>query len=164
MRKNYTSAIEFGMGVYSAGRGIRAFPYSTSMKTNPHTYAYIRKPGYGGVHAMGSVWASMLYDVYWAFVDKYGFNEDWYSVTEDRKNGRELAGNILIFQLVVDGLKLQPCRPNFLDARDAIIKADEVNFNGEHVCLLWKAFAKRGLGFDARKGGVDGFELPKECA
>lgn len=30
-------------------------------------------------------------------------------------------GNTLAMQLVLDGMKLQPCRPSFLDARDAII-------------------------------------------
>jgi extracellular elastinolytic metalloproteinase len=163
MRKEYTHDQEFGMGNYSAGRGIRPFAYSTSMKTNPHTYSWIKKSGYGGVHAMGAVWASILYDVYWAFVDKYGFNPDWYSVTADRAAGKSLAGNIKIMQLVVDGLKLQPCRPTFIDARDAILKADEVSFGGEDTCLLWRAYAKRGLGFSAKKGGIESFDLPVEC-
>ncbi|KAI8844642.1 hypothetical protein BJ741DRAFT_215918 [Chytriomyces cf. hyalinus JEL632] len=37
-----------------------------------------------------------------------------------------LGGNVLILQLVVDGLKLQPCSPRFVDARDAIITAKEL--------------------------------------
>lgn len=50
-------------------------------------------------------------------------------------------------------MKLQPCRPSFFDARDAIIEADRILTGGENVCLLWKGFAKRGLGFDAQVQG-----------
>ena len=46
-------------------------------------------------------------------------------------------------------MKLQTCRPSFFDARDAIIQADQVLTGGENFCLLWKAFASRGLGQDA---------------
>lgn len=55
------------------------------------------------------------------------------------------SGNTLAMQLVVDGLKLQPCRPAFTDARDAILTADKVLTQGDNACLIWKAFAKRGL-------------------
>lgn len=164
MRPEYNSSIVFGMGDYSAGRGIRPYPYSTSMTINPHVYSYIRKPSYGGVHAMGAVWASILYDVYWAVVDEHGFEPDWYSIKKKRVSGEKLAGNLIMMQLLVDGLKLQPCRPTFVDARNAILKADETNFDGEHICLLWKAFAKRGLGATAKAGGIDSFDLPQECA
>ena len=52
-------------------------------------------------------------------------------------------------QLVVDGLKLTPNAPTFLDARNAIIVADRVNNGGANQCLIWQAFAKRGSGFSA---------------
>jgi len=57
------------------------------------------------------------------------------------------------FRLVINAMKLQPCRPSFFDARDAIIEADRVLTDGENVCLLWKGFAERGLGVDARVEG-----------
>ena len=47
------------------------------------------------------------------------------------------------------GLKIQPCNPEFLQARDAIIAADNAFYSGKNKCLLWKAFAKRGMGFNA---------------
>lgn len=56
-------------------------------------------------------------------------------------------------RLVVNGMKLQPCRPSFFDARDAIIQADQVLTKGENECILWKGFAARGLGVDARVDG-----------
>lgn len=50
-------------------------------------------------------------------------------------------------------MKLQPCRPGFFEARDAIIQADEQLTGGENFCTLWKAFAERGLGVDSRVDG-----------
>ena len=55
----------------------------------------------------------------------------------------------MYFRLVVNGMKLQACRPSFFDARDAIIQADQVLTGGENFCLLWEGFASRGLGQDA---------------
>lgn len=45
----------------------------------------------------------------------------------------------------------QPCRPTFIQARDAIIDADKALTGGKNACLLWKGFAKRGLGADASR-------------
>jgi len=50
-------------------------------------------------------------------------------------------------------MKLQPCRPGFFEARDAIIQADQVLTGGENFCILWKGFAKRGMGVDAKVVG-----------
>lgn len=58
-------------------------------------------------------------------------------------------GNTLFFQLVLDGMKIQRCRPTFMNARDSIIEADEVLTGGENKCVIWKSFAKRGLGKSA---------------
>lgn len=78
-------------------------------------------------------------------------------------------GNTLAAQLIVNGLKLQPCRPSFFDARDAIIQADQLLTGGENACHIWKSFASRGLGSDARVigrgpfgGGIrtNGFNVP----
>ncbi|KAJ3346890.1 Fungalysin/Thermolysin Extracellular metalloproteinase 5 [Entophlyctis luteolus] len=75
-----------------------------------------------------------------------------------------LGGNVLMLQLVVDGLKNQPCMPSFVDARDAILLAEKYRTGSKNKCLLWKGFAKRGLGFSAADGGTDGFDLPDECS
>lgn len=64
-------------------------------------------------------------------------------------------GNTLMVQLVITGMKLQPCRPSFFDARDAIIQADQILTGGENKCELWRGFASRGLGPDAKvRGGT----------
>jgi len=153
-RSTYKRDDSFFMADYSNLAGIRKYPYTTLMNVNPETYAYIRRSGYEGVHAKGEVWAGILWETYWNFVDAMGFSEDWY-------NG--IGGNNKILQNIVDGLKLQPCRPSFVDARDAILQADTINYNGANLCLLWKAFAKRGLGEGAATGGFESFTVPADC-
>jgi hypothetical protein len=94
-------------------------------------------------------------------IDTYGFDPNIYNGT---------GGNNMALQLIVDGLKLQPCSPGFVDARNAILLADQNNNGGANQCLLWEAFAKRGLGFSANQGssssrtdGTQAFDLPPEC-
>ena len=83
----------------------------------------------------------------------------------------------MAIQLVVDGMKFAVCEPGFADARDAIIAADAAltgdvakGVPGENECLIWRTFARRGLGVDAKQGdfaikvdGVDGFKVPAHC-
>jgi uncharacterized repeat protein (TIGR01451 family) len=66
-----------------------------------------------------------------------------------RKHGYRV-GNELMLQLVTDGMKLSPPNPNFLQARDAILLADQINNLGANHGELWAAFARRGMGFSAR--------------
>ncbi|KAJ2748514.1 hypothetical protein GGI19_006084, partial [Coemansia pectinata] len=58
-------------------------------------------------------------------------------------------GNSIMLQLLLDGMKLQPCNPTFIDARDAIIQAENNLTGGKNKCAIWAAFAKRGLGVNA---------------
>jgi extracellular elastinolytic metalloproteinase len=153
-----TRTQNYAMGDYSANDagGIRNYVYSTNMTTNPSTYNYVVRPGYSGVHAKGEVWAVILYDVFWNMVEANGFDSNWYNVASN-------AGNVKMLQLIVDGMKLQPCNPNFVQARDAILEADELNYDGANQCTLWRGFAKRGLGTGARFEGVESFDVPAEC-
>ncbi|KAJ3196197.1 Fungalysin/Thermolysin Extracellular metalloproteinase 5 [Irineochytrium annulatum] len=73
------------------------------------------------------------------------------------------GGNILALQIVIDGLKLQKCTPTFVDARDAILLAEEQLTGGKYACEIWTAFAKRGMGVKAEAGGRDSSAVPKEC-
>ena len=92
--------------------------------------------------------------MYWNLVDEFGFDADFYQGE---------AGNNLALQLVVDGLKLQPCNPSFLDGRDAILLADLALTDGENECAIWRAFAKRGMGAAASAGGSAQSEDPSEA-
>ncbi|KAK9765221.1 hypothetical protein K7432_006619 [Basidiobolus ranarum] len=166
MRPDDDRRLDLGMGEYAnGGKNIRYYKYSTNNTTNPETYSIMDKANYSGVHAKGGVWAEMLYEMYWNLVDKHGFTSDWYSASLRH-------GNTLALQLVLDGMKLQPCKPKFVDGRDAIIHADDLLTGGKNYCEIWKAFAKRGLGLDAKLvggtpwgGGVrqESFLMPHEC-
>ncbi|MCI0394393.1 MAG: M36 family metallopeptidase [Chloroflexi bacterium] len=149
----------FGQG--PTGPGIRPTPYSTNMGINPTTYGDI-----GGLaipHGVGYAWASMLWEVIWNLIGQHGFNTNFYA---DWSTG----GNNLAMQLIIDGMKLQPCSPGFVDGRDAILAADMALTGGQNQCLIWEGFAKRGLGFSANQGssgsttdGTEAFDLPPLC-
>ena len=141
----------YAVGQPTTGRGLRTYPYSRDMSINPDTY---REVVGEGVHRVGSVWCAMTWDLFWNMVDEYTFDDDIY-------NGS--GGNNMAMQLVIDGIKLQPCNPDFIDSRDAIIAADEANYGGANKCLIWETFARRGLGFSATSGGNEAFDLPPDC-
>ena len=140
--------------------GIRPYPYSTDFNINPFTYDNI-KSGVSVPHGLGSVWATMLWDLTWALIDVYGFDPDIYNGT---------GGNNIAMALVIQGLKEQPCSPGFVDGRDGILAADALLYQGANECIIWEAFAKRGLGFSASQGssnsrsdGTEAFDVPPAC-
>jgi hypothetical protein len=155
-----------GIGTYSifqptTGAGIRPWRYSTSMASNPSTYDSIKNPAISVPHGVGTVWATMLWDMTQGFVDRYGFDGDLVSGS---------GGNNAALQLVTDGLKLQACNPGFVDGRDAILAADAALNGGANQCLIWDSFARRGLGFSANQGffftrfdGTEAFDVPVSC-
>ncbi|KAG5637554.1 hypothetical protein H0H81_004185 [Sphagnurus paluster] len=153
-----SSAVQdFVLGHYVTNnpKGIRTRPYSTNATTNPLRYSSIA--ALNEVHNIGEVWANMLHNVYAALVAKHGWSEN------ARTNPEGTEGNIVYLHLFLDALALQPCNPTFVAARDAWIQADINRYNGENVCLIWKAFASRGLGVNAAKY-VDDSSVPPACA
>jgi hypothetical protein len=163
-----TPAVSRGIGTYVIfqprdGDGIRPTPYSTDMDINPSTYAFVANPAISQPHGIGYVWNTMLWEMYWNLVDRYGYNANVY-------DSWQTGGNNLAIQLVTDGLKFQPCRPGFADGRDGILAAEMALTGGTNECEIWRAFAKRGLGFSADQGdsdnrddGVAAFDLPASC-
>jgi len=129
------------------------------MSINPQTFDNIK--GTTAPHPLGEVWTGMLWDMYWKFVELYGFDPDWTN---------ENSGNHKAVFLVMEGMKMQPCNPGFIEGRDAILMADREIFSGEHQCLIWDVFARRGLGTkavggdrDNRNDGVQNFESLPTC-
>ncbi|MGH2664511.1 T9SS-dependent M36 family metallopeptidase [Flavobacterium sp.] len=132
------------------GQGIRTFPYSTDMTIDPLTYGDTNGMTFQedgetkvNVHSVGAVWASVLWDLAWKYVEKYGYDSNIYTGT---------GGNNKIIQLITDALKLQPCNPSFISGRDAILFADKETTGGVNNCLIWEVFARRGLGLNASSG------------
>ena len=154
---NFASGIPLG----EAGLSSRKAPYTTDFSINDYTYgdsndeSNITEP-----HGVGFVFATMLWDLTWAYIDKYGFDSDLFNGT---------GGNNKVMQLVLDGLKLQPCSPGFIDGRDAILAADLASTGGQDQCLIWEVFANRGLGYNASQGDsgnrtdqIEDFSLPPD--
>ena len=129
--------------------GIRRYPYCTDTNKNPLTFKDIdpaqasahtgipRSPIIGTtaneVHNMGEVWCVTLWDARANLINKYGW----------------AVGNQLMLQLVTDGMNLSPANPTFLQARDAILQADQVDNGGLDLTELWTGFARRGMGKSA---------------
>ncbi len=161
-----TSTTPRGIGTYVldqsvTGAGIRPFRYSTDLAENPQTYGNLASGTLSVPHGVGSVWCTSLWEMYWALVGVHGWDADLY-------NGG--GGNNLAIDLVLEGMKLQPANPSFLDARDAIILADQTMNAGANLDTIWVAFAKRGMGYSADDGGsasslsvTEAFDLPDEA-
>ncbi|KNC99994.1 uncharacterized protein SPPG_04344 [Spizellomyces punctatus DAOM BR117] len=148
-----------GQYVTGSPKGVRGIPYSTNQKTNSLTYETLNDPKFAAVHQVGTVWNTMLFEAYWNMVDAKGFTENFQDGPQSGK------GNALMIQYVVDGLKLQPCNPDMIQARDAIIAAEKALTKGDNMCLLMTAFAKRGLGATATNQFPfkNSFDVPPEC-
>lgn len=190
-RPGDTSSIARGVGTFVSGQGttgsgIRPAKYSPDFTINDYTYgrtngmkvnannAILGPLTVPDVHSIGFIWASMLWDLNWKYVDKYGYNSN---VLADPN-----SGSAKVLQLVMDALKLQPCNPTFVQGRDAILAADQASTGGQNKCMIWTTFAKRGLGVNASAGALNGlafganqplpemsdqvedFTVPAECA
>ena len=152
----------FAIGENPTGNGIRPAPYSTDMNVNPFTYGDITNTGaISQPHGIGFLWCNMLWEMSWGLINQFGFDPDLVNGT---------GGNNIAMDLVIEAIKTQPCSPGFVDGRDAILLADQTLFGGVHTCLIWTAFAKRGLGASASQGsansrsdGSEAFDLPAVC-
>jgi extracellular elastinolytic metalloproteinase len=157
-------------GAYIQGNttGIRTRPYTTNFSAagNNLTYGAVVN-GNNGVnyqesHNLGEIWAATLWDLNWQFIYQYGYNTNFYAAT---------GGNNIALKLVLDGCKLQRCNPSMLDGRDAILRADSLNNRAANSSVIWRVFARRGMGYSANAGDrtagtprvtgiVEAFDLP----
>ncbi|MBB6370972.1 T9SS-dependent M36 family metallopeptidase [Chryseobacterium shigense] len=144
------------------GAGIRPARYSPDFAVNNYTYGRTNGMKVNGsilgiaitvpdVHSIGFIWATMLWDLNWKYVEKYGYNSNVLANPN--------SGSARVLQLVMDALKLQPCNPSFVQGRDAILAADQARIGGEDKCMIWRVFAKRGLGVNAAPGGLNGLYI-----
>ncbi len=135
--------------------GIRRYPYSTQLSKNPLTLGDARELRWhvgipmnpaisnalivsptlikSDAHILGQIWCAGLWEARSIYITKYGFSN----------------GTDRILRLVMDGMKLGPANPTYLQARDAILLADRVTTGGVDQTNLWTAFAERGMGWSA---------------
>jgi len=156
-----------GVGAYISyqpedGPGIRRFPYSRDTDVNPFTYGDVVAET--APHGVGTVWATMIWDMTWDLIDAHGFEPDLFDHTSE-------AGNVRALHYVNDGLVLTKCRPSFVDGRNAILLAEAADGDREDECLIWRAFARRGLGLAAinptlgedHRLVLEDFTVPPHC-
>ncbi|WP_208544027.1 M36 family metallopeptidase [Nocardioides seonyuensis] len=157
---------------YSNGGNIWAIgAYATgNLETAIRDYAINRNPlnfsDYGfdstgpEVHADGEIWNGTQWEVRQALVEKYdaafpstdrALQLKCAQATAERSPyaPEHCPGNRRWVQLMFDSFLLQQGATSMLDARDAMIAADRMRFGGADEDLLWRAFARRGMGRDA---------------
>jgi extracellular elastinolytic metalloproteinase len=102
--------------------------------------------GFPEVHADGEIWVQTLWQA------------------------RSSIGQNVMRSLVTRGMELSPPAPSFLDMRNAILQADQVEYAGAHEGALWAIFAERGMGYFAAAASgddvnpVEDFSLPPDCS
>ncbi len=81
------------------------------------------------VHGSGEIWGQTLWDL------------------------RTKLGHRVTDNLVTRAMTFSAEDPDFLDMRNAILRADLAAYGGSHQRVIWKVFAHRGMGFFA--GSID---------
>ncbi len=136
------------------GAGLREFPYSTDLTVNPRTFADSNAPvptdpaDTAHRYVVGEFWASVLWDLTWAFVDQYGFDPNIYTGT---------GGNNKFMQLMVDAMKMGPAcnTSNMIGFRDIIFAADQASNGGVNYNMMAEVFRRRGMGLNASSGAAN---------
>ena len=164
----------FAVGGYVTGhpgRGIRNY----GMNQSPLNYSNVGYDTTGPqAHSDGEIWSATNYGIRQAFLQQY----DWTYPSSNAQlqaecaNGQrhvtECPGNRRWMQLVFDAFLLMQPGVSMVDARDAYLAADRMRFGGAHQALLWREFARRGLGSNASSvtaedtQPVPGFDTPAE--
>ena len=137
-----------GIGTYVFGQtpsqpGIRTQRYCTDFTVNNLVYATTIPTE---IHDLGEIWCATLWDMTWNIIQQTG------NINPSIYNSSNTAGNSIAMKLVMEGMKLQPCSPGFIDGRNAILKADSILYGGAYNCSIREAFRRRGMGINASQG------------
>ncbi|HEU5038665.1 MAG TPA: M36 family metallopeptidase [Nocardioides sp.] len=156
----------WAVGVYATGNkdvAIRDY----AIDRNPLNYSDIGFDTTGDeVHADGEIWNGTNWEVRQALVKKwnkkfpYGDRALQLRCAQAKADATPLPanqcpGNRRWVQLVFDAFLLQQGATSMLDARDAMIAADQMRFGGKDRKVLWDAFARRGMGKGASTPNAD---------
>ncbi|CAN5586817.1 hypothetical protein BH20ACT23_BH20ACT23_21240 [soil metagenome] len=145
----------FAVGPYVTGdklAGIRNY----GMNASPLNYSDIEYDIVGQqVHADGEIWSATNHDIREALNERYdsSYPSSDAALQESCADGETVAeecpGNRRWAQLMFDSYLLMPVSPSMVDARNALLAADLLRFDGANQDVLWNTFAKRGLGRNA---------------
>ncbi|TDB94420.1 M36 family metallopeptidase [Actinomadura sp. 7K534] len=144
------------IGAYVTGEpraGIRNYDMSRS----PLNYGDIGYDLVGTqVHADGEIWTATQFDLREAFVRRYGDGSAALQrkCADGKVDAAECPGNRRWAQLSMDALLLMASGAvSYVDHRDALLAADTIRFGGKNHELMWKVFARHGLGEAASSAG-----------
>lgn len=108
------------------------------------------------VHADGEIWSATQFDLRRAFVGRYGAGDAALQrrCADGAVPAGKCPGNRRWAQLSFDALLLMATgRVSYVDHRNALLAADTIRFGGRDHELMWKVFARHGLGEDAAGNG-----------
>jgi extracellular elastinolytic metalloproteinase len=167
----------YATGTYVTGnklRGIRDyapnFP-ATGAFPEPSVYPQIDPLNFSDVgfdltgpevHADGEIWVAINFDLRRALAAKYNkqFPESDAALQKQCALGQlpatQCPGNRRWIQDLFDAFLLMPTAPSMIDARNAILAADQARFGGANQPELWAAFARRGMGRNASQTNGSG--------
>ena len=171
---------QFSHGYSNGGNVWAVGAYATgNTETAIRDYAIDRNPlnfsDYGfdstgpEVHADGEIWNGTMWEVRQALVEKYDARFPYDDAqlqlacaqatpTATPRPVETCPGNRRWVQLMFDAFLLQQGATSMLDARDAMIAADQMRFGGADTDVMWAAFARRGMGAGAAVADADDSE------
>lgn len=160
------SGNRFAVGVYATGN-TRSAIRNFGMNRSPLNFSDVGYDITGQqVHADGEIWSGTNWSVRQALVKKWNKKYPYRdkslqlkcaqaSHTKGVRRPELCPGNRRWIQLVFDAWLLQQGATSMLDARDAMIAADQMRWNGRNKKALWDAFAFRGMGKGAFTPNAD---------
>lgn len=156
-RANQPEKVISGDWLTGRASGIRGLPYDEHFGDG---FGNIGGGRYTAEHNLGELWCGFLMQLLRAFSAALPHsNSDEASAA--RKRIERIYG--LTWQLVVDGMKLCPANPSFLDARTGLVRALDDLQTGNIVSAveypllrraLWQTLARFGMGEKARSNGA----------
>jgi hypothetical protein len=177
---------QFSHGYDNGGNIWAVGAYATgNLKTAIRDYAIDRNPlnfsNYGfdstgpEVHSDGEIWNGTMWEVRQALVEKYDAQFPYADKAlqlacaqatpgQTPRPAETCPGNRRWVQLMFDSYLLQQGATSMVDARNALLAADEMRFGGANKVAIWDAFARRGLGEAASTPDADAHEVTPSFA
>ncbi|MCF6379669.1 M36 family metallopeptidase [Nocardioides KLBMP 9356] len=159
----------WAVGAYATGNTDTAIR-DYSIDQNPLNYSDYGFDTTGPeVHADGEIWNGTMWEVRQALVEKYDAQFPYddtalqlacadATAAATPRSADACPGNRRWVQLMFDAFLLQQGATSMLDARDAMIAADQMRFGGADKDVMWAAFARRGMGAGASVVDADDSE------
>ena len=165
----------WAIGLYATGNkkvAIRDY----AINHNPLTYGEYGFDTTGDeVHADGEIWNATQWRVRQALVAKHDrrfpYTDKVRQLRCSESRGAksplravDCPGNRRWITLMFDSFLLQQGATSMLDARDAMLAADRMRFGGSNQAVMWKAFARSGMGVGASTPNADSGDVEPSFA